>query len=179
MDVISHLLIGELIQVAAKVERRRDQVLTVVFAALPDLPMAVVYPLLGQENGRPFWLPAHADWSGLRELHPVWAAAWDLPHSLLFWALVIAPLVLLFKLPRVTLLAYLSHIFVDIFTHMGEWSLRLLYPLDSAMSGFTDAWTWSLAAMAAAWVVLAALAVVVLAVQRRGGGRPEWRAHMP
>ena len=75
MDVISHLLIGEWIQVAAKVKTRRDQALTVAFAALPDLPMAVVYPLLGRENGRPFWLPLHVDWSGLRELHPVWAAA--------------------------------------------------------------------------------------------------------
>lgn len=170
MDVVSHLLIGKLIQVAAKVQVRREQALTVAFAALPDLPMAVVYPLLGRENGRPFWLPVQADWSGLRELHPVWAAAWDVPHSLLFWALVIAPLVLLLKLPRVTLLAYLSHILVDVFTHTGEWSLRLLYPVDWAVSGITDGWTWSLGESALAWGVLAAAVAVAVAVTRKGGG---------
>ncbi len=175
MDVISHLLIGELIGVAARVETRRERALTVAFAALPDLPMAVVYPLLGQENGRPFWLPLQADWSGLRELHPLWAAAWDVPHSLLFWALVIAPLVLLLKLPRVTLLAYLSHILVDVFTHTGEWSLRLLYPVDWAVSGFTDGWTWSLGESALAWGVLAAAIALAVIAMRKGGGAARLR----
>lgn len=168
MDGFSHLLMGGILQAAGGVEGRRAQIVTIVCAALPDLPSVVVYPLLGHANGRPFWIPQHADWEGLHVLHPWWAALWDVPHSLLFLALVVAPLLLLLlKAPRMAVWAYLSHIVIDTLVHTGEWAVRLFYPLAWAVDGVTDAWLWPPWAFAVSWAVLLGALVLVRRLRQR------------
>lgn len=177
MDVVSHLLVGRILQAAAGVEGRRAQVVTVVCAALPDLPSAVVYPLVGHANGRPFWIPLHADWAGLHVEHSLWAAFWDAPHSLLFWAAIVVPVLLLLRArwPEMPVgaaaLAYASHLLVDFFVHTGEWALRPLFPLAWAVDGVTDAWLWPPWAMLISWGVALGALIALRVVKARWSQR--------
>lgn len=168
VDVLSHTLVGGLIECLAVVRGRWKRVLVISFAFIPDLPVLFVYPLLGHENARPYWIPPNSDWIGVRETHPVWSVLWEVPHSALFWVLVVVPLVLWLRLPRVAVLAYLSHILLDLPTHTGEWAIKPFYPFDYMFEGFTDAWAWPLHYMAVLWVVLGLLIFIAMR-QRRAG----------
>jgi membrane-bound metal-dependent hydrolase YbcI (DUF457 family) len=68
--------------------------------------------------------------------------------------LIIIPLVIWLRLPRLAILAYLSHILLDLPTHTGEWGVKPFYPFPFMVNGFTDAWAWPFSYMAISWVVL-------------------------
>jgi len=161
MDVVSHALVGKLFQVGSRTASCKHKLIVIAFAFLPDLPVFLVYLLLGHEKGRAFWIAHNADWIGVRAVHPVWSAMWEIPHSLFFVALVIVPLVFFLRWPKIAIASYLSHILLDLFTHTGEWGVKPLYPLPYMFDGFTDAWTWPLSYLALSWTALLA---VILAV---------------
>jgi hypothetical protein len=120
LDLLSHGLVGALFERAAPARSWKRRSLVIAFAMLPDLPVFGVYLLLGREKGRPFWIPHNADWSGVRGAHPWWSALWEIPHSLFFVALILTPVVLKLRLPKVAIAAWLSHILLDIPTHTGS-----------------------------------------------------------
>jgi len=157
MDVVSHVLVGKLFEAGAKINSWKHRLIVISFAALPDLPIAFVYLLLGREKGRPFWIPLNSDWIGVRAAHPVWSAMWEIPHSLFFLLAVIVPLVYLRRWPKIAIASYFSHIFLDLFTHTGEWCVKPFYPLPYMVQGFTDAWKWPLSYMAVSWSILLVL----------------------
>jgi membrane-bound metal-dependent hydrolase YbcI (DUF457 family) len=152
MDPISHLLIGKLLT-AYESSPAADAAAIILFSFLPDLFQIPLYLRLGRERGRKLWIPADADWRGYRSSR--WALWWEIPHSILFAVLVVAPIVLLLGLTPLAIVAYLLHIIVDIPTHRGEWAVRPFFPFKYKVQGFTDAWRWSWGKMAVAWVALA------------------------
>lgn len=174
MDVFSHALVGNIFKEASRVDSFRAKLIIVLFAFVPDLPgLFIVYPLLGHEHGRPFWFPYNSDWVGAHAAHPLWAAIWEVPHSLFFLAFVIAPLVLWFKWPKIAIVSYLSHILLDLPTHTGEWAERPFYPINITVTGFTDAWAWPLSYWICSWLVLLAIAYAVRIALRKSRMEPK------
>jgi hypothetical protein len=158
MDIVSHALVGNIFKEFARSPSAKDKLIIILFAFLPDIPvMFLMYPLLGHANGRPFWIPYNSDWAGARSAHPIWSMSWEIPHSLLFLLLVITPLVFWFRLPKLAIASYLSHILLDLPTHTGVWGVKPFYPLHCMVNGFTDAWAWPFSYMAISWVVLLAI----------------------
>lgn len=160
MDFVSHILIGRVLATSPKNSRKNIYLIT-FFSFLPDLPQIAIYLYLGFIKARPFLIPLNTDWDGFRTLHPIWSAVWEIPHSIFFAFLVILPLVLIFKLSKMAFIAYLSHIFVDLFTHAGEWSTKIFYPLPYLVNGFTNAWAWPFTSMFLSWLILL-IAIVIL-----------------
>ncbi len=152
MDIISHALIGRVLVTPRS--PRKDVFWVMAFAALPDLFQIPLYLFLGYVKQRPFWIPLTADWTGFRAAYPEWILWWDIPHSFLFLGLVITPWVLWRRLNRWLIAAYFSHLFVDLFTHTGEWGVKPFFPVNYIVSGFTDAWAWDYWQFPIAWAVL-------------------------
>ncbi len=153
MDFVSHILIGRALAVFPKNSRKNIYLIT-FFSFLPDLPQVATYLYLGFVKARPFLIPLSADWQGFRQFHPIWSVLWEIPHNVFFALLIIIPIILFFKLPKMAFIAYLSHIFVDLFTHAGEWGMKPLYPLPYQVNGFTNAWAWPFWGMFFSWLVL-------------------------
>ena len=154
MDFISHVLVGKLFQVKSQLDSLKHKLIVIAAAFAPDIPVMFVYLLLGHEKGRAFWIPHNSDWIGIRFSHPGWAAMWEIPHSLFFVLLIVIPFVLYFRWPKIAIASYMSHIALDLFTHTGEWGIKLFYPLDFVVNGFTDAWAWPPLYMAISWLIL-------------------------
>ncbi len=171
MDLISHVLAGKAFQEASRVKTWRDKLVVISFAALPDLPLFILYLLVGHEKGRPLWIPYDSDWSGVREAHPIWSAMWEAPHSTIFWLLIVTPLVLWLKWPKMAILSYLSHIILDLPTHAGEWGVKPFYPFPFVIHGFTNAWAWPFPYMLASWIALILVIVCVSSVMARRTSR--------
>lgn len=152
MDIVSHGIIGR--ACAAPKSGGKETALIVFFAVLPDLFQIPLYIFLGYINNRPFFFPQNSDWVGFRSAYPYWSQLWEIPHSFFFLIAVILPFVLWFKLPKAVLLAYFSHLFVDIFTHTGEWSVKPFFPLAFTVEGFTDAWAWDFRYYPITWIIL-------------------------
>ncbi len=167
MDLVSHALIGKIFQVSSKLANFRAKFIVVLFAVVPDFPVLLVYLLLGREKGRPYWIPHSLDWIGIREAHPIWSAMWEVPHSLLFLILVVCPLVLWRRWPRIAIAAYLSHVLVDLPAHTGEWAVKPFYPFGLRVDGFTDAWAWPLRYLVLSWLLLMVIVLVVAGYRRR------------
>ncbi|KKR23662.1 MAG: hypothetical protein UT53_C0010G0016 [Candidatus Yanofskybacteria bacterium GW2011_GWD2_39_48] len=160
MDVISHILIGRGIATPSGIPKRNVYFIT-FFSFLPDLPQIAIYLYLGFINSRPFFMPLNTDWNGFRALHPLWSAIWEIPHSIFFALLIILPVILIFRLPKMALVVYLLHIFIDLFTHTGEWGTKIFYPLHYKIDGFTNAWSWSFINIFSSWIILT-LTIVIL-----------------
>ena len=158
MDIVSHILIGKLISFN---KNKLTQIWAMVFSFLPDLGQIPFYIFLGYKNTRPFFFPLNSDWEGARALYPFLTALWDIPHSFLFALIIILPIVILFKLPKIAFLAYLLHLIIDIPTHAGEWAVKPFYPFNFLIGGFTDAWAWPLWLMALCWIILIS-AIIIL-----------------
>jgi membrane-bound metal-dependent hydrolase YbcI (DUF457 family) len=161
MDFVSHILSGVAIAQCEKPHKRKAKWIITFAAFVPDIPVAVVYVLLGHSLNRPWWIPYNSDWIGIRESHLVWSALWEIPHSFLFLALVIVPIVWYFRLPLLAIVAYVSHLILDLFTHTGEWAIKPFYPISWKVEGFTDAWAWPVLYMALSWFGLLAIIVTI------------------
>ena len=166
MDIVSHALIGRAL-VTSK-SKKFDTYLVTAFGALPDLFQIPLYIFVGYLHARPFYYPLTSDWQGVRNAYPLWAALWEIPHSFFFLLLVVAPLVLLLNLNKLAILAYALHLFVDLFTHTGEWAVKPLYPLPFLFHGFTDAWAWDVIYYPVSWAVLIVMIVVLEKLRNRG-----------
>lgn len=151
MDIISHILIGKII---SAYKDKKAQFWAVFFSFLPDLTQIPFFLYLGYINARPFFYPQLIDWQGARALHPFLNSVYEIPHSLFFCFLVILPVVLFLKLPKIALFAYFLHILIDIPTHKsGEWAMKPFYPFSFAFNGFTDAWAWPIWTMTILWII--------------------------
>ncbi len=154
MDIISHGLIGCAIgQFYCKTNVKKVGIAGMT-AMLPDFFQIPYYLTLGYLCDRPFYIPYNEDWTGFRGQLPLLDLVWDVPHSLLFLVLVVVPIVKKFRLEKILILSYLSHIIADIPTHTGEWNLRYFFPLEFTINGVTDAWKWNLTYLAISWIIL-------------------------
>jgi hypothetical protein len=159
MDIVSHALLGRVLVTSR--DRKPDIYLVTLFGALPDLFQFPLYLFVGYLHQRPFFYPLTSDWTGIREAYPLWSALWEIPHSFLFVLLVVAPLVLYFKGNKLLIAAYALHLFVDLFTHSGEWAMKPLYPLPFMVHGFTDAWAWNAYWYPVSWALLIGAIVLI------------------
>jgi len=153
MDVISHALMGAILCLLFRANRTAAFWI-IFFSVFPDLTLIPAYIILGKKNKRFLWLAKNIDWPGFSKNHPALAMFYDITHSILFAAFIILPAVIFFKLPGASLIAYLFHIAIDVFSHKQEWAIKIFYPFDFKINGFSDAWAWPIKLMAISWAVL-------------------------
>lgn len=154
MDIVSHILIGRII---SSNKEKKLQFWAIFFSFLPDLSLIPFYLILGYENNRVLFFPQNQDWAGTSITHPFLSFLYFFQHSFLLAFIVILPIILYFRLPKIAFFSYLLHIIIDIPTHTGEWAIRIFYPLNYAINGFTDAWAWPFFSMAVFWAILLAI----------------------
>ena len=159
MDILSHALIGKVI--AARKHSRRVMYTGMLFSIMPDLFQIPLYLVVGTYANRFLSIPQIVDWVGFRAAHPVWTMLWEIPHSVFFLILIIVPLVVWLKLPKIGIVAYGLHIFIDVFSHTGEWAVKPLYPFNYSITGFTDGWAWSWQGTVMSWIILFVISVII------------------
>ena len=159
MDIVSHALIGKIISLPEK--SKRPVFWIIFFSVLPDFFQLPFYFFLGYINKRPFLIPHNSDWEGVRNLYPVLDFIQAMGHSFLFALLIILPIVLILKLPKLAFWAYIVHLLIDLPTHTGEWAVKPFYPFNYSVNGFTDAWSWPLWTMAISWIILIAVIIIL------------------
>jgi len=156
MDIISHTLIGKIFCYFDKKAKNKNWIV-ILFSVLPDFVLIPFYIVLGKENERFMWIAQNQDWTGINISHPFLTGAYDTTHSIFFAFLVILPIVMAFKLPRSAFFVYLFHIVIDIFTHAGEWAIKIFFPYTFNIDGFSNAWAWSISSMLIPWAILSAI----------------------
>jgi len=161
MDFISHGLVGITIGLLDNKKTKKKILATSFFSVLPDIFQIPYYLGLGYIKDRPFNWPKLEDWTNFRGVHPFLDAFWDIPHSFLFLVIIIIPLVKYFKKSNFYIYAYLSHILLDIPTHTGEWGVKVFYPLNIKLNGFTDAWAWDYDYFFISWASLIVLNIAL------------------
>ena len=161
MDVLSHFIIGETFGIFQN--SLKDNLIVASFGVLPDLTHVPLYFYVGYLNKRFLWWPKNADWykHNFRQQNPKWSALWELPHSFLFLLFFITPIVLYFNLPKMAILSYGSHIFLDLFTHTSEWGVKPFYPFAFKFKGFADVWTWGFKKLVLCWTICLCLLLIV------------------
>jgi len=156
MDIISHALIGKIFCYFDKKAKNKNWQI-ILFSILPDFVIFPFYIVLGKENQRFLWIAQNQDWTGASLTHPILTDTYNITHSIIFALLVILPVILFFKLPKSAFYVYLVHIIVDIFTHTGEWAIKIFYPFNFSINGFTDVWIWPFSSMIILWAMLSAI----------------------
>lgn len=155
MDVLSHALIGKIISFFDKKANFKFNSWWVIFFSIaPDLVLIPFFLILGKEKERFLWIAQNVDWAGATTAHNLLSATYNTTHSLFFLFLIILPIIFYFNLPKSCFFAYLSHIIIDVFTHNGEWAIKIFYPLNYQPNGFTNAWEWSFYSMVICWIIL-------------------------
>lgn len=167
MDIISHILIGCVLFLFFK-KTLKSFFLIILFSFLPDLTQVAQYLYLGFVKERFLFIPLNLDWNGFRDPHPFFSALWDVPHSFFFSFIIILPIILYFKLPKIFFTAYFLHLFVDLFSHTGEWAVKPFYPLQYKFEGFANVWAWNLQSMAICWVIILLLITIIYLFQKNG-----------
>lgn len=167
MDIISHALIGKILCYFDKKARGTKQLWTILFSVMPDFVLIPFYIILGKEYSRFLWIAQNQDWDGASLTHSFLTSLYNSTHSLFFCLLIILPIVFIFKLPTSAFWVYLSHIFIDIFTHTGEWTIKIFWPLNFYTNGFSDAWAWPIWKMALCWTFLL---IIILWIQKTKNG---------
>ena len=162
MDFISHVLIGRILAFY-KDYSRKSIALIILFSIMADIPQIFLYAYLGYLKLRLLWIPLNVDWVGFRDASWAVTFLWEIPHSFIFLFVVVLPIVIYFKLPRIAFVAYFSHLFLDLFTHTGEWAVKPLFPLGYTFPGFADVWAWSVYSLMFLWLTLT---LVILILQR-------------
>ena len=119
MDLISHGLWG-----IAITNKKVNPILAFFSGSLPDLVssgLGFVYLLIYKGV---FW--STNTWS----LLPLWIQTlYYFSHSLL-GAITFFIIITIFRWPKILLLPYLFHLFLDVFTHAGSPINRLVFPLE-------------------------------------------------
>jgi hypothetical protein len=165
MDIISHALIGNIISFTKKYTLK-NRAWIIFFSFATDLTQIPFFIYLGYINSRPFFYPLPSDWNGARTIYPFLTAIYEIPHSLFFVFLIILPIILFFKLPKLAFFAYFFHILIDLPTHTGgEWAMKPFYPFNYNFNGLTDAWTWPFSLMAISWIFLLSIAICFRLIQ--------------
>ena len=162
MDIISHILIGKIISFFDR-KNKTAGFWAMLFSFLPDLSQVPFYIYLGVKNMRLFVFPYNADWNTARGFYPFLTALWEISHSFFFLLLIILPVIMFLKLPKIAFFAYFFHIIIDIFTHAGEWSIKPFYPISYTIGGITNAWAWPAIAFFYSWTILS-LVIISLTI---------------
>jgi len=153
MDIISHALIGKIFCFFDKKAENRN-FWVILFSIIPDFVLIPFYFVLGYQNNRFLWIAKNQDWAGASLTHPILTNIYNVTHSIFFALLIILPIVLFFKMPKSAFFVYLFHIIIDIFTHTGEWTIKIFYPFNFDIDGFSDAWAWPIYLMVVSWLIL-------------------------
>ncbi len=161
MDIISHALIGWIICLIAGVSGQ-EKLWIILFSIIPDIVLIPAYIKLGRENKRFLWIAKNKDWPGETSKYPFLAALYNITHSLFFLVIIIYPATKILNLPNLVFIAYLAHIAMDIFSHKGEWAIKVFYPFKLKINGFSDAWAWPFYLMAIFWVALIAIIEILI-----------------
>jgi len=164
VDFISHILIGKII---SSYKEKKSQFWAMFFSFLPDLSLIPFYLILGFENNRVLFFPYNQDWAGTSISHYFLSSLYFLQHSFLFAFIFVLPIILYFRLPKIAFFAYFFHILIDIPTHTGEWAIKIFYPFNYAINGFTDAWSWPFFMMFVLWVILSSAIVSLGFVKKK------------
>ncbi|MDP2741101.1 MAG: hypothetical protein Q8O66_00205 [bacterium] len=161
MDIVSHIIIGKIISFFDK-KTKKAGLWAMLFSFLPDLFQLPAYIYLGYINNRMFLIPKNIDWEHTRNLYPfLHAFTWEIPHSIFFLLLIVLPLIIFLKLPKIALFAYLFHIVIDIPTHAGEWAIKPFYPVNYTINGITNAWAWPVTAFFCSWIILLSITMLL------------------
>jgi membrane-bound metal-dependent hydrolase YbcI (DUF457 family) len=172
MDFISHALIGRIFCFFDKKTKGLNPKINknwvvIFFAVMPDVVLIPFYAVLGKENNRFLWIAQNQDWVGSGITHPILTNAYNTTHSIFFAFLIILPIILILKIKKSAFFVYLFHIFIDIFTHTGEWSIKFLFPLDFNINGFTNAWAWPIPSMAISWIIFSGIILYLNKVYKK------------
>jgi membrane-bound metal-dependent hydrolase YbcI (DUF457 family) len=154
MEFISHALIGKIFFYFDKKIKASQQWIVILFSVMPDFVLIPFYIVLGKENERFLWIAQNEDWIGSDLTHPFLTNAYNTTHSFIFALIIILPIIVYFKLPRLAFFAYLFHIIIDIFTHTGDWTIKMFFPYSFNVNGFSNAWMWPISSMVISWIIL-------------------------
>ena len=152
MDLVTHALSGVVFSQSKKYSRF-EKAEIIFWSVFPDIGQIPQYLFLGFLKDRSFYLPWDQDWSGFPESYPLMWLLWVIPHCLGLF-LLIAPFFFILKRPKMGLFAYFFHLVFDMFTHTGEFSMQLFYPLPYKFVGYSDAWKWPVHRMFLIWGVI-------------------------
>lgn len=170
MDIISHALIGKIFCYFDKKAKDKNWIV-ILFSVLPDMVLIPFYIVLGKENERFLWIAQNQDWVGTNISHPYLSGAYDTTHSIFFALIIILPIVLALKLPKSAFFAYFFHVGIDIFTHTGEWSIKMFFPFSLYVDGFSNAWMWPISTMVIPWAILSLIILYLNKKNVRSGNK--------
>ena len=143
MDLLFHALVGATIGELSPKQIERRQLKGTLGGISPDIANLITYPYLGITVGNPIPYATPSDFYANPWIVDHWSyVPWEITHSLLFWGLVIMPLLYYFKISKLIGIGYLSHIILDLPSHTGIWSSVPLYPFEFMFEGWFDAWAW-------------------------------------
>lgn len=138
MDVVSHALWP----FAATIRNKRWRIWAALWGMFPDLGVQPqVYYLLTHGIRNPFF--SHIDWENIF-IPDAWMISYWLTHS--FVTLVVVALLFFAwkrRWPWPLIIGWSSHLVLDMFTHVGVYANRPLYPVSSiAIQGqnWADPW---------------------------------------
>ena len=143
MDFLSHALVGATIGELSPKSINRRQLKGAGMAILPDLANLFTYIYLGIKTKRPIPIAGASDFQNNPWIVNHWTfLPWEISHSFLFWGLLIMPLLIWYRQPKMLGIAYLSHLLLDLPSHTGVWSTVPFYPFNFRVEGWFDAWAW-------------------------------------
>ena len=125
MDTINHIIIGV---VLGKITHTPLHI-ALILSIIPDIAVVIWWLYIGKNMKRFLWIPKNEDWEQWYKKNKWISQLYYFLHS--FISLIIyIPLVYFLPLSWWIILVYpISHIFFDIITHKGIWSLQPFYPL--------------------------------------------------
>ncbi len=139
------------------------------FGVLPDITnLILVHPYLGHIAGRTIPFALGSDFVDFPQILDHWTYhVWLLSHSLLFWAIVFAPLWRRSPGMKLATLAYLSHVLADLPSHTGAYGLEPFYPVHYIFDGWFDAWLWGPGPIAVSVVLTTVVFLLTRALRQR------------
>ena len=143
MDPLTHALIGATIGELSPKRIKNRRLKGAVAGMIPDLFNLLTYFYLGIKAGHNIPIAKPEDYYSNTWIIDHWTwMPWEITHSFLFWAIVIVPITLYFKQPILIVIAYFSHLILDLPSHTGIWSSKPFYPFNYQFEGWFDAWAW-------------------------------------
>ncbi len=145
MDSLFHALVGAFIGECAPKSIKNRRLKGALASMSPDLLNIPCYLYLGFKSNSTLWYPKPEAFYENPWILDHWTwAGWNLTHSLLFWGIIVMPLIRRAKWTPLFGAAYLSHLLLDLPSHSGIWSVQPLWPFNWLLQGWFDAWAWNL-----------------------------------
>tara|TARA_B100001996_G_scaffold134330_1_gene102258 strand:- start:1106 stop:1666 length:561 start_codon:yes stop_codon:yes gene_type:complete len=144
MDIFTHFIIGASIGEIAPKDIKNRHAIGAGFALLPDVTnLLLVHPYLGWLAGRTIPFAYAEDFITHPEILSHWTYhVWLFTHGLIFWSFFVLPFWRKHRSAPLAILAYLSHILMDMPSHSGIYGTQPFYPFPLIFDGWFDAWLW-------------------------------------